>query len=210
LDYQDEVESRQLYEILEKEIVPLFYKRGDDKLPREWITMMKASMRKLGSFFNTNRMVEQYFKKFYFRAYDKRKNLITDDYKLAKEYTDWKGKVIKNWTNLKFVKIDGNANNNDIKVGNKYIIETTVHLVELSPEDIDVQIYYSSADKTAKEVSSSCVNMISLSPKGKDGNYKYRGEILCRETGQFGYTLRILPKHSLMINPFDYGMIFWA
>ena len=42
LEYQNEVESQALYDLLEKEVVPLFYDRGPDKLPRGWISKMKA------------------------------------------------------------------------------------------------------------------------------------------------------------------------
>ncbi|MBU0558866.1 MAG: alpha-glucan family phosphorylase, partial [Bacteroidetes bacterium] len=59
LDYQDEVESNMIYEMLENELVPTFYNRGEDKLPRKWIAMMKNSMRQLGSVYNTHRMVEE-------------------------------------------------------------------------------------------------------------------------------------------------------
>src|SRR5207237_5982854 len=38
---QDQVESRALYDILEKQIIPLFYKRTVDRIPREWIGRMK-------------------------------------------------------------------------------------------------------------------------------------------------------------------------
>ena len=43
LEYQNEMESRSIYEMLEKVIVPLFYDRGQDDLPRGWITKMKAN-----------------------------------------------------------------------------------------------------------------------------------------------------------------------
>jgi starch phosphorylase len=52
LEYQNEVESNQLYSTLEREIVPLFYNRGDDKLPRSWLSKMKMSMKRLAPVFN--------------------------------------------------------------------------------------------------------------------------------------------------------------
>ena len=45
--YQDHVESQALYDLLEKQIMPLFYHRTTDNLPREWIARMKNCMRKL-------------------------------------------------------------------------------------------------------------------------------------------------------------------
>ena len=60
LEYQNSVESQALYDLLEKEVVPTFYDRGPDKLPRRWVAKMKATMCKLAPRFNTNRMVREY------------------------------------------------------------------------------------------------------------------------------------------------------
>ena len=69
--HQDNVESQSLYDILESELVPLFYERGTDGLPRRWIAKMKASMRELCPAFNTNRMVREYAERFYVPALER-------------------------------------------------------------------------------------------------------------------------------------------
>ncbi len=43
IEYQNEVESRAIYDLLEKEVVPLYYDRGSDGIPRGWLACMKAS-----------------------------------------------------------------------------------------------------------------------------------------------------------------------
>src|SRR5262249_49951097 len=58
-DYQDKVESDAIYNLLEKEIVPLFYDRDGGDVPRGWVARMKASMRNLTPVYNTNRMVAE-------------------------------------------------------------------------------------------------------------------------------------------------------
>jgi glycogen phosphorylase len=65
---QDRADSDRIYALLEKEIVPLFYRRDAKGLPRQWIAMMKHSMQTVGSTFNTHRMVGQYLKEFYLPA----------------------------------------------------------------------------------------------------------------------------------------------
>jgi len=67
-EYQDYMEAESFYELLEKEIVPMFYDRGSDGLPRRWIKTMKASMRSCCPVFNTNRMVSEYTDRFYLPA----------------------------------------------------------------------------------------------------------------------------------------------
>src|SRR5437016_1244551 len=62
-NYQDQIESVALYDILEKQVVPLFFQRTVDNVPRAWIARMKNCMRKLAPVFNTNRMVRDYTEK---------------------------------------------------------------------------------------------------------------------------------------------------
>ena len=64
-EYQDTVEAQALYNVLENEVIPLFFSRSADKLPRAWIQRMKACVRWVAPRFNTHRMLAQYTRRFY-------------------------------------------------------------------------------------------------------------------------------------------------
>jgi len=209
LDYQDELESRMIYDTLEKEIVPVFYERGDDKLPRGWINMMKSSMKKLGPVYNTNRMVAQYVSKFYVNSYERRSALIKDDCKAGKDLSAWKSNLIAKWDKIKFIKIDHEKESSEIKVGDKFVVNAEIDLGELTPNDVEVQIYFGKLVANGNTQNNSYTIMNHLS-KSKTNVHSYQGEVTCKDTGQFGYTFRILPKHKLLINPFEMGLIKWA
>lgn len=208
IDYQDEIESRLIYETLEKEIVPLFYDRTDDKLPRKWIRMMKNSMKTLGPVFNTHRMVQEYHVKFYDKAYKNRKLLLKSDFEKGKEFSIWKSNLQANWDKVRILSIDEKVKNGELTVGTKYKITAEVALGNLTPNDVEVQIYYGKVDEQNIPHSNEFVNMKNSS--GENGKYIYTGEINCERTGQFGYTLRVLPNNSLLINQFELGLIKWA
>ncbi|MFH0734317.1 MAG: alpha-glucan family phosphorylase [bacterium] len=210
LEYQDEVESRLIYETLEKEIIPTFYQRGEDKLPRKWIAMMKSSMKNLGPVYNTTRMVSEYSHKFYFKANEKWKYLMADDMKNAKEITVWKSKLIANWDKIKIHSINKDERRNEIAVGHKYVVSAEVELVDLTPKDVEVQIYFGKVDDQNKPYANSFVSMSCINPINGKNAYLYKGEIPCASTGNFGFTMRILPKHPLLINPFELGLIKWV
>jgi starch phosphorylase len=59
-DYQDEVDASSLYQLLEDEIVPLFYDRDRDRIPRGWVAIMKESIRSCAPVFGTRRMLKEY------------------------------------------------------------------------------------------------------------------------------------------------------
>lgn len=84
-----------LYDILEQEIIPLYYRRNDDGLPNEWLKMVKNSFRTLCPFFNTNRMVEDYIRRAYVPSHDRHELLYGDKQKGARELATWRAKVEK-------------------------------------------------------------------------------------------------------------------
>ena len=210
LEYQDEIESRLIYDTLENEIIPTFFDRGDDKIPRAWIAMMKESMKNLGPVFNTHRMVEQYTTKYYLNAYKKRLYLKDNDFEKAREFTIWKSKLLANWSQIKFIKTGVLESENKVKVNSKYSLSAEVFLGDLTPQDIEVQIYYGKVDQWEDTSNNYAIKMDYISTDEKTNAHKFIGEIICEITGHFGFTFRILPKHELLINPFELSVIHWA
>jgi starch phosphorylase len=64
-DDQDEADSRSMYELLEREIIPLFYDRDGEGLPLGWLKGMKAAITTVGPAFSSTRMVREYWERFY-------------------------------------------------------------------------------------------------------------------------------------------------
>ena len=93
VEYQNEIESRAIYDLLEKEIVPLFYDRGPDGIPRGWVACMKASLQSLCPVFGTDRMVQQYTANFYLPAQQELQRLTADGLAVATDLAAWKGQL---------------------------------------------------------------------------------------------------------------------
>lgn len=76
-DYQDPEKQDlddlvSLYDILEQEIIPLYYEqRSPDKLPEKWVAMVKECIRTLGPRFSMRRMLKEYIDELYLHAMDK-------------------------------------------------------------------------------------------------------------------------------------------
>ncbi len=65
-DRQDTEDAKSLYDLLENEIVPLYYQtRSSDGLPGEWISRVKESIRTIGPQFSMRRMVKEYLERLY-------------------------------------------------------------------------------------------------------------------------------------------------
>ncbi|MCW8848339.1 MAG: alpha-glucan family phosphorylase, partial [Melioribacteraceae bacterium] len=210
LDYQDEVESRLIYETLEKEIVTTFFDRGEDKLPRKWIRMMKNSMKNLGPVFNTNRMVSQYNDNYYIKSVERRKFILENDWAEGKKFSKWKSNVVKNWKSLKFVSISEENEKSEMKVDSTYNLSCEVDLGKLLPEDVDVQIYYGKVDDRYLTNANNFVIMNFVKTNPETNIHTFSGQIKCQNTGNFGYTLRVLPKHELLHSSFELNLVHWA
>ena len=97
VDYQDMVESQAIYNILENEIVPLFYTRSADDLPRAWICRMKNSIQRITPQFNTDRMVRDYVRRIYNPAAARWQYLTGEAMSKAKTLAMWKSNMKSMW-----------------------------------------------------------------------------------------------------------------
>ncbi|OHB61406.1 MAG: alpha-glucan phosphorylase, partial [Planctomycetes bacterium RBG_13_50_24] len=89
-DYQDLVESQAIYDMLENEVIPLFYTRSADNLPRAWIRRIKNSIKWIAPRFNTHRMVAEYTQRFYNPSAAKWRYLTEESCARAKAFSNWK------------------------------------------------------------------------------------------------------------------------
>ena len=207
--YQDDVESQAIYNLLEHEILPLFYDRGNNGIPRKWIEMMKSSMAEICPVFNTNRMLREYTERFYLPARNKFQELYADDQIKAKDLTKWKSHVIQNWSKIKFLKLQEDGIK-ETHVGSKIEIKATISLGNLNPDDINVEIYHGDINSRHTIVGGVSELMSCTGEASSENVYTFEGSISCSKSGLYGYTVRILPKSENLTHPHETGLILWA
>jgi starch phosphorylase len=205
---QDAIESSAIYDLLEHEIVPLFYDRGRDGLPRGWIRMMKEAMKGLCPIFNTNRMVHEYSTRFYFPAAARGARLEENGFQGVKELAEWRRRASEAWRNVGILEIDA-PQVSELSVGDTLTVRARVALGGFGPGELEVQIYHGEISPEGEIVDAEAIPMI---PAGdaEDGTYWFRGEVPCRATGHRGYQLRILPYHPNLASPFVPALIRWG
>ena len=207
-DYQDELESSALYDILEKDIVPLFYDRGADGLPRGWLAMMKTSLHKLCPMFNTHRMVEEYWKRFYTPSAERQFQLMDNNWNGLKSLSKWREKIMYNWSNIaiKDIRMDEIK---EIEMGTSYHAEADVFLGELSPEDVTVEMYYGRLDPS-NQFLDSFTSVMQPAGNTKEKVYRYQCDISFEEVGHFGINVRIIPNHPNPESRHAMGLVVWG
>jgi glycogen phosphorylase len=207
-NYQDEVEANAFYDLLEKEVAPLFYDRDADNLPRQWIAKMKDAIRLNCPFFNTARMVREYAERAYFSASDRHHTLTANHYAPAKELADWKGKLSNNWFNIKIKDVDISSAA-DIEVNQTVTVKAKVDLATLTNNDVQVELYQGAIDANGDIVNGVPVVM-NYQGEESQGLSLYTADIIYTSSGLQGLSLRVLPKHQHLSSPYEPRLISWA
>ena len=206
LDYQNQIEAHAIYNILEKEAVPLFYDRGVDGLPRGWIDRMKSAMRTLCPLFNTHRMVQEYTERFYLKAHARTKNLSDNNSAKAKILADWKTRVRQSWSSVKIESVD-TIQTQTSHVGDDIEVEAKVHLGDLSSNDVAVELFHGqvASDGQIAQGESLLMNHVS-----NEEINTFAGRLKLQKSGRWGYTVRIRAHHPDLNSIWDTGLVTWA
>ena len=208
LNYQDDVEANALYELLEQEVVPLFYGRDGYGIPRQWVAKMKDAIRLNLPFFNTSRMVRDYALRGYFPASDRYSIMTSNNYAPAKEIASWKQRMFEHWYNIKIEEVDV-SEPAGVLVNQTVGVKARINLDALTPDDVQVQLYQGAVDADGEIVNGVPVVM---EHQGQDQQNCciYTADILFTSSGLQGLSLRVLPKHENLSTPYELGLIRWA
>ena len=208
LEYQNTVQSQALYDLLEKEVIPLFYDRGSDGLPRGWVAKMKATMSRLAPVFNTNRMVREYGELAYLPAIRQYGKLTADDLAAARRLSAWKQKIRQNFAAVRLESVSDNTDSAAAHVGGAIDVSAVINTGPLTPDDLAVELYFGQLDEDGQLSTGQTIPMQRLEAQN-DGRVRYSGQLPCSRSGMTGYTVRITPHNDLLIGPMDMGMIRW-
>ena len=208
-EYQDQVEAEALYDLLERDVVPLFYDRGVNGLPRGWLNHMKASIGTLCYYFNTHRMVQEYTERFYLPGAELYQRLTADDMTRAKALAAWKTRVQEGWSQVRIGKVETEPFT-ELQVGDRFYAKTRVHLGGLTPDDVRVELYLGQVDAGGELVEAEATPMQAVGEETA-GSYLFEAsDVACFASGRHGYTVRVLPYHPDLTTPFLPGLIAWA
>jgi starch phosphorylase len=207
-EHQNFVESESIYELLEREVIPLFYDQGPDGLPRKWIARMKASMRTCVPQFSASRMVREYTELMYLPSARRWDHLGAAQFEAARALAIWKSKLRARWDKVKIESFES-ADGADRVAGSELRVTAQVRLGEVTPEDVTVQLYYGPAAPDGSVREGRVVPMACVRSDGK-GVYEYGGALRCESTGQHAYTIRVVPHHPDICHPFEMGLMTWA
>ncbi len=207
--YQDHVEAGALYALLEEDIIPLFYNRNADGLPRSWVKRIKNSMRTHCPVYNTHRMVREYAEKFYLPASARYHRLRENELEKARSLVSWKEHIRKEWAAVKVERVEtpDSDSNGTFKVGVPLKVSAYVRLGSLSPQEVKVEAYHGSLD-VAHEITKGEAALLKWQ-SSEGSTHHFEGEIVWGGSGLQGFHVRVLPTHPDAALPNELPLIAW-
>ena len=163
-------------------------------------------MQTLVAYFNSHRMVEDYIHHFYFPSSLDWNRIQSENFGGARELSTWIEHVRTHWPELQILGMKTEARRG-IELGASLAVEVTVHLGQLTPQDLSVEIYCGPVDSKANFLDRFTIPLRTFIQER--GRTVFRGEIPCQKVGRFGFRIRILPAHPLLSNPYSLGLILW-
>jgi starch phosphorylase len=194
--------------LLEQDIIPLFYNRGRDGLPRRWISKIKSGMRKLAPYFNTRRMVQEYTQQYYMPNFKTVQQMTQGDMKEGLAFSAWRSKLDKAWRHIHIRSVE--IPEKLIKVGSEIEVTALVDLGQLTPKDVRVQLFYGQLNTQGYITNNAqAVDMIASGVESS-GTCRFTAKVQYVSSGERGISVRVLPYHPYLHTSFLPGLITWA
>lgn len=195
----DAAEAENLYALLEREVVPEFYTRDEQGIPRGWVARMRESMARLTPAFSANRAVRQYTEQHYLSAAVAFRQRAENQGSVGAGLVAWQAELAKHWSSLRF----GPATVE--QQGEQYLFHVQIFLGEIDPDAVSVELY-AEAKEDASPIRLAMERV--ERPGGTTRAFTYSASV---STGRpaADYTPRLVPRHAGAFVPLEAPFILW-
>jgi glycogen phosphorylase len=209
VEFQTSVDANSLYQLLENQIIPLYYAKPDGKLPLAWLQLMRESIRSVTPIFNTHRMVKEYTERLYLPAARSHENFAQNGCEPATQLSIWKSRMRKDWPQVRINDVQvANQDRQNILVGESLQVSAHVSLGDVDPNHVRVEAYHGEAENGG--IKNPSVTVLNASGRNGDGIYIYQGSVPAGESGAYGFSVRVVPSHPNMMQAHELRLIAWS
>ncbi len=213
---RDELEAAALYDLISKSVAPLFYESSRDSLPTRWLDRVAHSLRGLGPRALATRMVRQYVTELYAPAARSSRVLRASPgadgapfdgapFDGARELAAWKQRIRAAWPGVRVEHVE--SDDGDLSPGGRLVVRASVALGTLAPDDVTVEVVYGRAGDSDEIINPALSPLQLDGDLAADGVARYTGAAELGQPGPFGYTVRVLPRHRLLADSAELGLV---
>lgn len=203
--YQDQLDAATIYNMLENEIVPMYYNKNKKGYSEEWIKVIKNSIATIAPHYTMKRQLDDYYDKFYNSQAERFHKLDANDHKLAKEIAQWKETVAERWDNINVVSKESNFPATGTETGNEYTLRYVIDEAGLN-DAVGLELMAISHKDGEDKIQS----VYAFEHVATEGNHhtfevKFRPEV----AGSFKVAVRMYPKHAELPHRQDFAYVKW-
>ena len=203
---RERLEGQILLDMLEYQVIPLYFARNGHGYSEGWVKRSKASMRTILPKFNSQRMVMDYVRDFYAQAARHGKTLQEKNAELAGQLTLWKKKVFAHWHKVTLRRLD--EPQQSISTGGVMSILLAVNLTGLTADDVIVECLIGRKSNMDTFTVNDSIKLQPLD-KNEQGETLFKAEFEPNMAGLQYYKLRVYPHHVLLAHPHETGCMIW-
>jgi starch phosphorylase len=128
---------------------------------------------------------------------------------VAKSFSDWKQEIQEHWPQIAVQNVQSDVPV-ETQVGIANTVRAEIHLGELTPKDVTVELYHGPVDASGVILQPQIVEMEHQPEQAKDNVYTFAKQLTCETSGMHGFTVRVLPYHLDQVSPYETGLILWG
>jgi len=207
--FQDELDAETIYDLLEDEILPLFYNRVKG-IPVKWISLIKNCISEIAPHYTMKRMLDDYQEKYYDRLIRRAGLVKENNYRMAREIDSWKSKIRAGWNHIEVRRIAvPDPAKKTLALGDEFVAEIELKLNGIKPTDLGIDILFGQKEMdTVKKIMHK--EEMKLVENGNGNGYaKFTCHIPMGKVGVYHYAFRLFPRHKHLPHRQDFNLIKW-
>ena len=205
--HQDQLDAATIYQMLENEIIPMYYAKNSKGYSPEWIQTIKNSVTKITPRFTTKRMMDDYFEKFYNKLAKRHALLGADNYKVAKEIVAWKQNIVAHWDEIEVVNSTFDAGDAPVNVGGKCKVAVELDTKGLNDNGLGIELV---AIRTSTHNNDKLYEVQQLELVKTEGSHLFfETDYRLDYAGGMKFGLRLYPKNALLPHRMDFCYVRW-
>ncbi|MCB2220279.1 MAG: alpha-glucan family phosphorylase [Bacteroidetes bacterium] len=206
--FQDELDAEIIYQLIEDEILPVYFDRDKQGVSHKWVGYIKNNFSEIAPHFTMKRMLDDYYNLFYNKLFDRNKQMRKDDFKLAYELESWKTHIRENWNHIKILSVRlPNSSLRPLTLGETFEVELEIDTNGIEPDQIGIEMVI--GQKVMDKVDH-IHRLVDLKLKDtEEGHSRYVCDMDLIESGVYDFAFRIYPKNEKLPHRQDFPLVKW-
>ena len=207
-EFQNELDSATIYNIIESDIAPQFYNKDNNGISADWIATIKNTISDVACNFTTNRMMEDYLNQFYIPLSKRTAELGRDNFKTAREIALWKENMRREWNGIEIIEnLKSEALATPMVLGQERFSKIVIKLGDVNPEDIGIEVVIAEQDVRGNYHIRE-IHEYQLADC-KDGIATYQVNVTPESTGSCEIASRMYAKNDKLPHRQDFELVKW-